>query len=251
MRIIKDNINFEVKEPLSQWKDYNKSWEKHFFNYVNNLKYLNYNFFDIGAAIGKVSLYVSKKFNHVIALEPDIDIFKKLESNIKLNNIKNISIYNNFLSTKYKKNRFILGPIFSDVHFVQSQKRRNCINYGLTIKNLLNVYQKKKFFIKIDIEGYEFDLLNDYNFMSVIKKYKPHMYLAIHFGCNFKLKYTVSNIKFLRKFLNLSKSFEEYKRLYNLIKIYKYMKISGKKENKLFFLKPKNFRKDVEIFLYN
>ena len=29
------------------------------------------------------------------------------------------------------------------------------------------------------------------------------------------------------------------------------MKINGKKENKLFFLKPKNFRKNVDIFLYN
>jgi hypothetical protein len=43
MRIIKDNINFGIKNSFSEWKNYNKSWEKHFFTYVNDLKYLNYN----------------------------------------------------------------------------------------------------------------------------------------------------------------------------------------------------------------
>ena len=47
----------------------------------------------------------------------------------------------------------------------------------VTLETLLKKYaDNDKFIIKIDIEGYEFDLLNDKRFMEIINKRKPEIF---------------------------------------------------------------------------
>ena len=74
-----------------------------FFDYVNNTKFLKYNFIDIGAAVGAMSLYAASKFKSVIALEPDIKVFEILKNvSLNKNKFKNIKLLNKF---KYKKRK--------------------------------------------------------------------------------------------------------------------------------------------------
>ena len=61
----------------------------------------------------------------------------------------------------------------------------------------------------------------------------------------------ISKINFFQRFMNLDKTFYEYKLLYKLLKNYKYIKINNKFVSKLFFLNLKYYRKDVEIFACN
>lgn len=48
-------------------------------------------FIDIGAHMGKWSLYLSRTASKVLSFEPNPDTFKYLEKNIAINNIKNIT----------------------------------------------------------------------------------------------------------------------------------------------------------------
>ena len=93
--------------------------------------------------------------------------------------------------------------------------------------------------------------VHGFNQPNIVRKYKPPIYLAIHLGANFDLKYKISKINFFQRFMNLDKTFHEYKLLYKLLKNYKYIKINNKLVSKLFFLRLKYYRKDVEIFIYN
>ena len=231
MLIIKHKLKFNVQNSFDEWKNYSHTnWEQYFFDYVDDNKYLNYDFIDIGAAIGKTAIYAAHKFKRVIALEPDYDAFKKLKDMCELNKVfSNIVVLHNFLSSKYIKSRFQNNSIFSDIHFKHRTKLTSCICYGITLKKLLNTFNLKKFFLKIDIEGQEFTLIADKEFLKIIKERKPNIYLAIHFGTNHKLKYKISRIRFFQRFLNLTKTFEEYRILYNLIKNYKIMKVNKKK----------------------
>tara|TARA_X000000950_G_scaffold289506_1_gene414451 strand:- start:4240 stop:5004 length:765 start_codon:yes stop_codon:yes gene_type:complete len=254
MQIIKNKSYFTVSDKdYKFWQRYmHTDWEQDFFNYVNNTKFLKYNFIDVGAAVGAMSLYAASKFKLVISLEPDITAFEILKKNVNLNRNKfdNIKLLNKFLSTKNEKSRFISGPIFGASHFV-TKKAGNFLCYGITLKKILKKFNNNKFFLKIDIEGYEFSLLKNLEFQNIIRKYKPPIYLAIHLGANFDLKYKISKINFFQRFMNLDKTFHEYKLLYKLLKNYEYIKINNKLVSKLFFLRLKYYRKDVEIFAYN
>ena len=53
MQIIKNKSYFVVRDKdYKFWQRYmHTDWEQNFFDYVNNTKFLKYNFIDIGAAV--------------------------------------------------------------------------------------------------------------------------------------------------------------------------------------------------------
>jgi hypothetical protein len=110
---------------------------------------------------------------------------------------------------------------------------------AITFKILYKKYIKNNsFFLKIDIEGYEFTLLKNINFQQFIKINKPPIYLAIHIGVGPLFKYKTAPFKFLQRFYNLSKTFCEYKLLYKLLLNYKKIEIDGVLSTRLFFFNP-------------
>ena len=123
---------------------------------------------------------------------------------------------------------------------------------AITFDELYKKYIKNnKLFLKIDIEGYEFTLLNNNNFYELLKINKPPIYLAIHIGAGPLFKYKNAPFKFLQRFYNLSKTFYEYKILYKLLVNYKKIEIDGVLSSRFFFLNPSYYRKGVNIFMYN
>jgi FkbM family methyltransferase len=255
LKITKDNVKFKVASNNFQdelfWKNYqNNKWEKDFFKTFSKIKNIdNYIFVDVGASNGCLSLYAAHFCKKVISLEPDIRMFNQLKINSKLNK-KNITPLNLALNIKNGKINSNQTDNFSSTMF--STVKKKIIMQAITFdkfykKNIKN----NNFFLKMDIEGYEFTLLKNINFQQFIKINKPPIYLAIHIGAGPLFKYKNAPFKFLQRFYNLSKTFCEYKLLYKLLLNYKKIEIDGVLSTRLFFFNPSYYRKGVNIFMSN
>jgi len=255
MKVIKYKFNFFANQNHEFWKNYEKNqYEDYFFKYINKKHYSEYTFVDIGASIGALSLYSANIFKKVISLEPDRNAFKELKNNIYLNrkDIKNIKAINYALLTHEKNITFSYGKVFNSIHFLNKQRKYNYLVKGINLKKLLKKHIKNElFFLKIDVEGFEFTLFKDKNFLKIINKYKPDMYFAIHLGVNYSLKYKIAKIKFFQPFLNLGKTIEEYNLIFKILKNYSNIVINNKKVSRLFFLNINFYRKNLEIYCYN
>ena len=227
----------------------NNKNEKGLFDTIDKYARKDICFIDLGAAVGWVSLYASFKFKNIIALEPNKDVLYFLKKNIKLNKIKNIHVLHGCINTHNKIIKFDHGPNFNDICFTKSTKGYNVKSY--TIKKLLTLVQNKKVFIKIDIEGYEFNLLNDKKFINEIKILKPMIFISLHHGMSSFAKYKKSRFKYLKKLYNLFKILQEYILILKLFQIYNKVYLNNKKISFLFFLNPKYWRKNVNIFFHN
>jgi FkbM family methyltransferase len=136
--------------------------------------------FDIGANIGAVSLMLSKKISKLglcYAFEPGLVQFKRLLNNIKINNLqKTIKPINIALSDS---NNYLNWQEDSD-----NLGNASCTNVigdqtiKVKAKKLDDFVKKHKInkvdFIKIDVEGMEYEVLK--GSIETIRKYKPIIY---------------------------------------------------------------------------
>ena len=254
IQINKKNKVFKVyNENKTFWENYlNSKWENDFFNYFENIENLDKKIFiDIGSSNGCLSLYASFFCKKVISLDPEEKYYKLLKKNLDLNkSINNVVPLHAALNTKDDIAEFKEGKNFTEIMFLNKNDTYK-INL-VALETLLKKYaDNDKFIIKIDIEGYEFDLLNDKRFMEIINKRKPEIFLGIHLGAGPLFKYKISKFKFLQRFYNLHKTFLEYKLIYKLSNSYKKICINGAERHKLFFLKPEFYRKNLDIFYHN
>tara|TARA_Y100000590_G_C15502286_1_gene932104 strand:- start:127 stop:990 length:864 start_codon:yes stop_codon:yes gene_type:complete len=229
--------------------------EKKLFNIQKVLKNdKNVNLIDVGSNVGSVALPLAKLFNksNIIAIEPTIYAFKKLKKNISLNyNLKKkIRILNLFISNKYKKVKYV----HSSWNFSDEQKKHK-IHLGSLRKNtyqitsldrLVKKLNKKIHFIKIDVDGYELDVLN--SGYKIIKKYKPIIHIEFAPYLHKDFGYTTENlIKFIKKKINYSFFNEDFIEIKN---IESYAKtINNRSEN--FFLINKNNKNVYKKLLGN
>lgn len=154
--VLDNTINFDF------WSKYYNKWEDDTFKFIS--KYLNdeKTFVDIGSWIGPISIPASYLSKNCLCLEPDTVAFKELSEIIKLNNINNIIAENIALTNgeKIKIGNKTLGQ--SGTSFLFCENSIECS--GKTIEMLFNEHNLNEFntsVIKIDIEGYEVNILND------------------------------------------------------------------------------------------
>ena len=125
---------------------------------------------DIGAYVGNHTVFFSKvcKAKDVYSFEPQKDIFKYLENNIKINNLVSVHSFNTALGEK--KGKCKIKIIGKDNH-----KSMNSVEYtenGNIDVNTLDSYEIKDVdLIKIDTEGN--DLLVLIGAEKTIEKYHP------------------------------------------------------------------------------
>ena len=229
--IERKNIKYEIdlKEGIDLGIFLGIKNEKNLFkikNYIDPKK--KNTIVDIGANIGSVSLPLAKLFHSstIISVEPTYYAFSKLKKNLSLNpNFKKrIRIYNSFISNKKRKINFTHSSwnfsSDSKKHKVHLGILKQTSNKTQSLSELIKKQKKKIDLIKIDVDGYEIDVLRSGK--EIINKYKPVIYFEFapylykEFGYSSKIL-----INFIKKdisYLFFDENFNEIKNIYEIAK---------------------------------
>jgi FkbM family methyltransferase len=180
------------------------------------------NCIDIGANIGYYSTLYSKKIGKngkVISIEPSPENFIFLEKNLEMQKMKNYSCYNVACGNYEDTVNFCVDKRANKC-FVIENKENMPPNYeiiSVPVKTIDQIIKNEQFekidFIKIDVEGFELNVLEGAK--NLIQKYKPTIQIEIH--CP-KLGLNISR-KILQIFLD-----ESYEIIFFNEKLYKEFK---------------------------
>jgi FkbM family methyltransferase len=121
-------------------------------------------FIDVGANVGVYSIMLSaEKQAKSFAFEPIPETFKILETNVKINNLENkIKIFNIGLGNERKKIKFFSNLDVSN-HVISNQEVTGENVITLDISPLDDLSISEPVCIKIDVEGFEMEVLKGAN----------------------------------------------------------------------------------------
>lgn len=138
--------------------------------YFQMFPHKNRTYIDIGAHIGTTIMPYSKKFNNIIGYEANNETFPYLQTNLKLNQVNNCSVFNQILFNKTTKGNLVKHGSNSGCYFFEPHSKGsiNCttLDDEMITKNIENVD-----FIKLDTEGCEYYILQGGE--NLLKKCKP------------------------------------------------------------------------------
>jgi FkbM family methyltransferase len=254
IKIKRDGVGFYISSKdetlygLNWWNNYG-TYEKNLFKILkrNSKKYKV--FIDIGSAIGAISLFTANLYPMTFGFEPNPVAYKIFMRNLKLNKYKNIiKNFNYAVTAADSREKFERGNLFSEINFhkIKSGKIIKCISLKKFLKD--NKLLEEKTFIKIDIEGGEFNLLANNDFLSLFNKNNYCLYLAVHFNSINEISY---KNRILQHLISIPKILKEYYLVYKLVKKFKYIDVNGKKQNNNFFFFKRWFRRNPDLYLYN
>ena len=213
---------------------FNKTLDRE-FSWIKKLKIKQSpTIFDVGCNVGINTVCYSVLFKKpkIFSFEPISSTIKIFKKNIKLNSLKNVKFYNIGFSNK-KRNTFLSIP-----NKDQGERYKFYVNHALysiygkgkrkvkvkmeTIDNFVHRNHFEKLdFLKIDVEGHEFQVLKGAK--KTIKKFKPVIQLEYNYISKILTKTKISDFV---KFANIYR----YKILL-LCKGYKLVKPNLKKIN--------------------
>jgi FkbM family methyltransferase len=167
IKIQKTGVEFLITPSTPEldnfWKTvYQESWEGNTFNDILPHLSKDKTFIDIGAWQGPISLVAQQFSKQCLCFEPDPFAFKYLVKNVEANNFNNIICENVAVSAEPKLNigaDELGGGVTS---FTKSNNSIECKT--ISIKQIFDKYNLTSddiSVIKIDIEGYECELLKD------------------------------------------------------------------------------------------
>lgn len=167
---------------FKNWGKTNNFGFKKFIKYCLNKSCV----IDVGAHVGLMALPASfklKKGGRIFCFEPSDTNRKYLVKHIKINYIKNIFIFRDVVSDKNNSNvYFFEKKVPSGLNSVSEIRNKGFFAKKLKKTVTLDMFVKEKKIcpeiIKIDVEGYEFNVLKGSK--NVIQKYKPVIFLSIH-----------------------------------------------------------------------
>ncbi|MBE7171720.1 MAG: FkbM family methyltransferase [Williamsia sp.] len=184
--LVKNNdIEFKITPSFRYfwfWMQFNEgNYEKETFIIFNKFLKKHYNYVDIGAWIGPTVLYCAPLVNKVIAFEPDPIAFRQLNKHVSINKTPNVILNNYALSSRngsLKMSSFggNLGDSMSSL--LDTHHAKNVSIQSRTWMEFSENIDFKIDFIKIDIEGGEFELLP--TMVEYLEKYKPNIHLSLH-----------------------------------------------------------------------
>lgn len=139
---------------------YNELFKKEIYDFhtANNSPFI----IDCGANIGLSIIFFKQKFpsSRIIAFEPDPVIFATLKNNLEANKLYDVDIINKAVWIKDTNIKFISeggesGRIINQC----DNSHTNVIE--VKTQSFKNLLRRKIDFLKIDIEGAEYDVIND------------------------------------------------------------------------------------------
>tara|TARA_E500000178_G_scaffold349698_1_gene407117 strand:- start:1352 stop:2176 length:825 start_codon:yes stop_codon:yes gene_type:complete len=238
-------FNLDISEGIDLRLFLNFLEEKNLYKSLNKILETdkNYNFVDVGANIGSVSLHLANvyKKSKIYAIEPSYFAFKKLKSNLSINKMlkKRVKLFNLSISSSTKKNNYSYASWKLNFDNKSHPIHKGILKKTATTKSSLNKFLKKLKkvdFIKIDTDGNEFSILS--SGINEIKKQKPIIHIEfapyLHEENGFS---TVRLINLIEKNLNYKFLSEKLVKVNNMKKYAS--KIGHSSEN--FFIVHKNF----------
>lgn len=124
------------------------------------------NIIDCGSNIGLSILYFKKLYPlaNILSFEPDEATFSLLENNIKINNLQNISLVNIALSDKEEKAfLYKTSALPGSLNMSLVKSNRHPIKQTTSAKKLSDYINHPIHLIKVDVEGSEVKILNDFS----------------------------------------------------------------------------------------
>jgi FkbM family methyltransferase len=163
-------------------------WEARTFDVLRSLVRPEHVYVDVGAWIGPTVVYAATRSRQVYCFEPDHVAYRYLLWNIELNQLCNVVPFHCALgrSSGIRRMASVGQPLgesvtrFVDLQPSDSEKRGRPIDvYCISWSDWLELSGVGRVdFIKIDVEGGEFELLptmNDY-----LAEHRPVLYLSLH-----------------------------------------------------------------------
>lgn len=167
IQVSKNGVSFLITPSTPElnnfWENiYSSIWESQTFNYILPNLDKNKTFIDIGAWQGPVSLVAQQFSKQCLCFEPDPYAYRYLVENVQANNFKNIICENVAVSADpvLKIGADELGGGITS--FTKSNNSIECNTISIEqIFKKYNLTEDDISVIKIDIEGYECELLKD------------------------------------------------------------------------------------------
>lgn len=182
IQIERHGVSFSVAETTEYlnhfWSSVYPNWEESTYTTILPYLSLDKTFLDIGAWQGPISMVAQKYSKQCICFEPDPIAFKNLSKNVEANNFGNIIPINKAVSSE---SSFKLGHPTELGGGGSSYLTNNLVVdcNTISISQILKDYKLNEdniSVIKIDIEGYECELLQD----PVLKELKVPMHISMH-----------------------------------------------------------------------
>jgi len=166
-------------------------------------------FIDIGANKGYYTVIIGKFAKNVVAIEPVIKNYNFLLTNLKLNNLENKTIVKCLALGKQKEERTILIPKDHNLSKILEHNKdidkSNCETQKIKVNTLSNLFLENNFLeqtfhnsknilLKMDVEGWESDILKGAE--TIIKQKNPIIFLELHIKLLGKQK-TIEILSFL------------------------------------------------------
>ncbi len=162
--IINDIIyNLDLRHFIDRRFFFQKKYEEELFNPMLNmvLRHKIDYFLDIGSCWGLYSLRLSNidKNMNILAFDPIIRNIDRLKNSIKKNNIKNIKLYHTAIGST--QGSIELGATEDYSPNYKINEKKSVISEKCRINFLDNLfsYDNKYLILKIDTEGYEYEVL--------------------------------------------------------------------------------------------
>lgn len=159
-------------------------WDYFIIEFINKYclkKRSKFNFIDVGANIGLISLQLintNRYIKNYFCVEPDIQNYNILKENLSVNKTNNINTYNYALidgKNKKKQKIFIDKSNFGNYSLIK--KNNHQIDYVKTynakkfLNRIINKYGSYKFIYKSDTQGYDEIILLSLG-SNIIKRFK-------------------------------------------------------------------------------
>lgn len=156
-------------------------------------------YWDIGANVGYISMYVGKKRPQmkIQAFEPLLPTYEMLETNLYINNMKNIITHNVGLAEEQGEFPFYYYPAGCGNSSLENLSERGDVKKIVckveTVDDIYNKLKEKTIdFIKCDVEGAEFSVLK--GGMKTISETKPILFLELLRKWSKKFGYTPNDV---------------------------------------------------------
>ncbi len=177
-----------VKLPAKYIRYFPSNYEKENFAFLKSCCGEGATILDIGAHIGLFSVVAAKiagEYGKIFSFEPAPTTVPVLNQTIRINELGNmINPVNQAMGKEVGKITFYIseGEADNSNSLVAYKQDRKLNGVEVEVNTIDNFVMSKKLskvnFIKIDVEGAEYDAIC--GGMQVLKKYKPNVILAIH-----------------------------------------------------------------------